>query len=92
MKNFVFSDNFHQIIYIIPAPSTPAPFSPHPHTHPTIPLSPVHPPTEATIDYFSFLFFFSFFLHVLLHPLSRIMSRCTLYTPVLQDESLQLIM
>ena len=25
MKNFVFSDHFHQIIYIIPAPSPPAP-------------------------------------------------------------------
>ena len=27
----------------------------------------------------------SFFLYNLLHPLSMIMSRCTLYTPVLQD-------
>ena len=35
--------------------------------------------------------FLSFFLYILLHPLSRIMSRCTLYTPVLQDESLQVI-
>ena len=33
----------------------------------------------------------SFFLYILLHPLSRIMSRCTLYTPVLQDKSLQVI-
>ena len=32
-----------------------------------------------------------FFLYILLHPLSRIMSRCTLYTPVLQDKSLQVI-
>ena len=32
MKNFVFSDNFHQIIYIIPTPFTPAPapFTPTP--------------------------------------------------------------
>ena len=36
--------------------------------------------------------FFSFFLYILLHPLSRIMNRCTLYTPVMQDESLQVIM
>ena len=33
-----------------------------------------------------------FFLYILLHPLSRIMSRRTLYTPVLQDESLQVTM
>ena len=32
------------------------------------------------------------FLYIQLHPLSRIMSRCTLYTPNLQDESLQVIM
>ena len=31
-------------------------------------------------------------LYVLLHPLSRILSRCTLYTPVLQEESLHVIM
>ena len=33
----------------------------------------------------------SFFLYILLHPLSMIMSRCTLYTPTLQDKSLQII-
>ena len=38
MKNFVFSDNFHQIIYIIPAPSTPAPRPLYPRPPP--PLSP----------------------------------------------------
>ena len=32
------------------------------------------------------------FLFILLHPLSRIMSRRTLYTPDLQDESLKDIM
>ena len=34
----------------------------------------------------------SFFLYILLHPLSRTMSKHTLYPPVLQDESLQVIM
>ena len=38
------------------------------------------------------LSFFLFFPYILLHPLSRIMSKCTLYTPVLQDKSLQVIM
>ena len=32
-----------------------------------------------------------FFLYILLYPLARIMSGCTLYTPVLQDKSLQVI-
>ena len=31
-------------------------------------------------------------LYILLHPLLRIMSRHTFYTPVLLDESLQVIM
>ena len=37
-------------------------------------------------------FFFCFFLYILLHQFSRCMSMCTLYTPVLQDESLQVVM
>ena len=36
--------------------------------------------------------FFLYFLYILLHPLSGIMSRRALYTPVLQDESLQVVM
>ena len=34
-------------------------------------------------------FFLSFFLYILPDPLSSIIGRCTLYTPGLQDESLQ---
>ena len=34
----------------------------------------------------------SFFQYILLHVLSMIMSRGTLYTPVLQNENLQVIM
>ena len=41
MKNF-FSDHFHQIIYIIPASSTPVPRSLYPRPHP------LYPPPPAT--------------------------------------------
>ena len=44
MKNFVFSDHFHQIIYIIPAPSTPAPRPLYPCPPPPLPLPPLSPP------------------------------------------------
>ena len=37
MKHFVFSDNFHQIVYIIPAPSSPVP----------APLPPLPAPSTA---------------------------------------------
>ena len=42
MKNFVFSDNFHQIFYVIPVPSTPAPCPRYPCLPP--PLPPPPPP------------------------------------------------
>ena len=44
-KNFVFSDNFHQIIYIIPAPFIPAPRPLYPRSPP--PLSPPPPPLST---------------------------------------------
>ena len=44
MKNFVFSDNFHQIIYIIPTPFTPAPRSPPPLPPLPAPSTPAHRP------------------------------------------------
>ena len=43
MKNFVFSDNFHQIIYIIPAPFTPAPSPLYPRSPPPLPPPPLTP-------------------------------------------------
>ena len=60
MKNFVFSDNFHQIIYIIPAPfppvsrrlytrslyPRPAPSTPPRPLYPA-PLSPYHAPLST---------------------------------------------
>ena len=52
MKNF-FSDNFHQIIYIIPAPSTPAPRPLYPRPArftPVLPRPPVHPPNYRNGD------------------------------------------
>ena len=48
MKNFVFNDHFHQIIYIIPAPSTPLPSTPAPSIPtPTIP-APLTPAPLST--------------------------------------------
>ena len=46
-KNFVFSDHFHQIIYIIPAPSTPTPRPLYPRSPPPLPPppTPLSPPT-----------------------------------------------
>ena len=53
MKNFVFNDNFHQIIYIIPAPLTPAPRPLYPHSPPlpprTAPSIPVPRPLYPRI-------------------------------------------
>ena len=65
MKNFAFSDNFHQMIYIIPAPFSPVPRplyprSPLPAPLPLPPLPPppphlppapppVHPPQDIQI-------------------------------------------
>ena len=57
MKNFIFSDNFHEIICIIPIPSSPVPFLPPPlPPSPTLlPLSPapvplhVHPLTFVLV-------------------------------------------
>ena len=59
MKNFVFSDNFHQIIYIITTPSNHHLY-PHPHPPPPLPPStapftpyllslypPLHPPARV---------------------------------------------
>ena len=40
MKNFIFSDHFHQIIYIIPALSTTAPRPLYPRFPPPLPLVP----------------------------------------------------
>ena len=47
MKNFVFSDHFHQIIYIIPAPSTPTPRFLYPCSPPLLPPSPLSSPTAT---------------------------------------------
>ena len=46
MKNFIFSDHFHQIIYIIPAPSTTAPRPLYPRFPPPLPPLPA-PSTPA---------------------------------------------
>ena len=50
-KNFVFSDNFHQIIYIISAPFIPAPSTPAPrplyHRPPPLYPRPLYPRTPA---------------------------------------------
>ena len=50
MKNFVFSDNFHQIIYIIPAPFPPVPRPFYPrslYTRPPPPLPPYPRPLST---------------------------------------------
>ena len=44
MKNFVFSDNFHQIIYIILVPFSPVPRPLYPHSPPRHPPLYPHPP------------------------------------------------
>ena len=49
IKNFVFSDHFHQIIYIIPAPSTPTPRPFYPRSPSPLPPPPLSPPTDPFI-------------------------------------------